>query len=97
MLSFAEFIEKNPKPRYAVFTLYFCNTKFTRKNFRSRPHFRRFQSEYPDLAKDLTDRITNAYFPKYGEIKTFTPHEFLLYRAYQIMIKYAGSDQELLQ
>ena len=97
MLSFAEFTERNPKPRYAVFTLYFCSTEFTRRNFRSRPHFKRFQREYPGLEKDLTQRITEVYFPKNNEEKTFIPHEFLLYRAYQLMIKYAGSDQELLQ
>ena len=97
MLSLAEFTARNPKPRYAVFTLYFCDTKFTRRNFRSRPHFRKFQIEYPELEKDLTQRITEVYFPKNNEEKTFIPHEFLLYRAYQMMRMYVKTDQELMQ
>ncbi len=78
-----------------MFTLYFCDTEFTRKNFRKRQHFIRFQREYPELERDLTGRVTDTYFPKNREEKSFTPHEFLIYKAYQIMSRYA-EDEELL-
>lgn len=68
-------------------------------SYRQTPHFKRFQLEFPDLEKEVTERVTDAETIRTsGWIQFNRDKEFIdrcwpeLYRAYNIMREYVGKD-----
>ena len=89
VMTYDEFIERDPKPAYSNFIWYFTESYPTK---RQEPVFVRFMSEHADLAKDLTKKmdelLTKRGVSRNDLLKEIEPE---LYEAYKIMINYPES------
>ena len=82
-LTFEEFIERHPTPRYDNFDQYF-NPKGIAPYLRETPQFLNLQAREPDLEARLTKGITERD-KSIEKMETLKPFEPDLYQAYLIM------------
>lgn len=93
VLTYDEFIERDPNPAYSNFIWYFTESYPTK---RQEPVFVRFMKEHADLANDLTKKmdelLTKRGVSRNDLLRQVEPE---LYEAYKIMIGYEESRGEL--
>lgn len=94
LLSFEEFIAPNQygHPKYNNFFAYF--DRDPNGDFRSQPHYQRFEHENPVLATNLISKISNRDI-RLGTAESLKPFERDLYEAYKILKSYGISDDDL--
>jgi hypothetical protein len=92
VLTFEEFRSGGNTPRYNNFFLFFANG--LGEVYRTEQYYRRFQTEHPDLAQSLCERIQQMD-TSLGVAIALKPFERDLYEAYKIMREYDISNKDL--
>ncbi len=95
ILTFEEFSfrdEKSNTPKYNNFFLYFLDPGHLKTEV-----YKKFQSENPDMARLLCDKIEDVQMKALlcGTSEALKPFDRDLYEAYKIMRSYGFSDKEL--
>ena len=85
-LTFEEFAERDPTPRWDNFDLYFNPTGMA-PHLRQTPQFLHLQAKESDLESRLTDGITNRN-KSVGKEEALKPLEPDMYKAYALMFQY---------
>jgi hypothetical protein len=94
ILNFKEFTQREFLPHYGNFFIYF-NSGFAGEVYRESAHYKRFASEYPEMAESLCDKIQKQRDKRIGTSESLKPFDRDLYEAYKIMRGYGLSDSEL--
>jgi len=97
ILSFEEFSFRDPEqrntPTYNNFFTFFTSGWMS-EAYRTQEQYKKFESEHPETAKQLCDKIQNRAGPYYMS-ESLKPFDKELYEVYKIMRGYGYSNSDL--